>query len=51
MRCDAFPEGIPMNILLNQVDHRKEVEGDHGIRFQPRKGMESPFGKEKDDAG
>jgi hypothetical protein len=34
MHCSAFPNGIPMEILLNQVDHKKPYEGDNGIRFE-----------------
>ena len=33
--CDAFADGIPENILLNKVDHRKEVSGDGGLLFDP----------------
>jgi hypothetical protein len=34
--CDAFPSGngIPDEILMNQVDHKKAVPGDHGIRYE-----------------
>jgi hypothetical protein len=35
-RCDAFPEGIPADILVSQFDHRVAHDGDHGIRFEPR---------------
>lgn len=31
--CDAFPDGIPADILLG-VDHRKAHEGDNGIQFE-----------------
>jgi hypothetical protein len=34
-RCAAFPDGIPTEIKLTRVNHRKPVEGDHGIRFEP----------------
>ena len=34
--CDAFPTGIPEAVLLNEVSHRRPVNGDHGIRFEPR---------------
>jgi hypothetical protein len=32
--CAAFPDGIPLPILRNQVDHRKALYGDRKIRFQ-----------------
>ena len=31
--CEAYPRGIPKNILVNQVDHRLPHEGDHGLQF------------------
>jgi hypothetical protein len=31
--CDAFPDGIPTDILNNEADHRKPFPGDHGILF------------------
>ena len=34
--CKAFPEGIPEEILLNKKDHRKPIEGDNGIQFDPK---------------
>lgn len=33
--CDAFPDGIPENILLSEVLHAKPIEGDSGIVFKP----------------
>lgn len=33
--CTAFPEGIPDEILDNRFDHRRPLEGDHGIQFEP----------------
>jgi hypothetical protein len=31
--CEAFPDGIPTLVFRNGVDHRGEVEGDHGLRW------------------
>ena len=33
--CDAFPEGIPEAIRLDEHDHREPFKGDNGIRFEP----------------
>jgi hypothetical protein len=35
--CDAFPDGIPEVILLEQNDHKQPYPGDHGIQFEERK--------------
>jgi hypothetical protein len=32
--CEAFPGGIPGDILFHGEDHRQEFPGDRGIRFQ-----------------
>jgi hypothetical protein len=32
--CDAFPQGIPEDILLSKFDHSKPFPGDNGIQFQ-----------------
>ena len=35
--CDASPRGIPPEIYLDRgTDHTRPVQGDHGIRFEPR---------------
>ena len=40
LRCEAFPNGIPEEILSGEVDHTKPVNGDHGIQFKKREGGE-----------
>lgn len=32
--CEAFPQGIPPEILADYVSHKKPVEGDQGIRWE-----------------
>lgn len=32
--CAAFLDGIPEEIIKDQVDHRQPYAGDHGIRWQ-----------------
>lgn len=34
--CAAFPRGIPEEILLGEVMHRKPIEGDLGFQYQRR---------------
>jgi hypothetical protein len=34
--CVAFPDGIPLAILNNDVDHRLPMVGDRGVQFAPR---------------
>lgn len=36
--CNAFPEGIPSEILNNEFDHREPHEGDRDIQFEPDEG-------------
>jgi len=39
--CDAFPDGIPLDIIAGEFDHRNpypnaEHPTDRGIRFEPK---------------
>jgi hypothetical protein len=31
--CAAFPDGIPTRVVLNGLDHRQPITGDHGLRW------------------
>ncbi len=33
--CLAFPEGIPENILIGDVDHSQPIDGDNGFQYDP----------------
>ena len=33
--CDAFPNGIPQDILDGLVSHRVPYQGDNGIQYKP----------------
>lgn len=39
--CQAFPDGIPIEIGLSGGDHRRPVEGDHGLQFVQAAGAEA----------
>lgn len=40
LACDAFPDGIPQAILELEHDHTQPYTGDHGIRYEPRDGID-----------
>jgi len=40
LRCEAYPDGIPEAIVMNEVDHRAPQPGDRGLRYDPKPGAE-----------
>jgi hypothetical protein len=38
-RCSAFPDGIPDEILSGSKSHVKPYDGDGGILFEPKPGV------------
>lgn len=34
--CEAFPGGIPAEIITEEVDHTTPYPSDHGIQYEPR---------------
>lgn len=35
LKCEAFPGGIPRRVLNNLDDHRKHVDGDNEVVWEP----------------
>ena len=33
--CKAFPDGIPLDVFWNKIDHITNIENDNGIHFEP----------------
>ena len=33
--CQAFPDGIPHEVVFDEVDHVKPSPGDHGLQWTP----------------
>lgn len=41
LTCEAFPSGIPTDILENKFDHRRSHPLDGGIIFEPKNDAEA----------
>lgn len=39
-RCEAYSEGIPIQIFTGEHDHTNPFEGDNGVRFEPIEDVE-----------
>lgn len=50
-QCDAYPEEIPDEIIMNRFDHRKPHKGDGGIMFEPLSSFEPRFDPFLDNPG
>ena len=37
-KCEAFPDGIPDELLRENVLHDKPYPGDNGLRYEQRQG-------------
>jgi len=37
LKCDAFPMGIPQEIISGLVSHKEPYKGDNGIQFEKEK--------------
>ena len=42
--CTAFPQGIPKEILMGDVDHHEPYPGDHGIQFKQKADVQPAAG-------
>lgn len=36
LNCDAFPEGIPVEIIIGDVLHTSPYPGDNGIQYEAK---------------
>lgn len=48
LRCSAFPEGIPDEIIDGAVKHLEAYEGDHGFQFQQDPEKPEPLSAEEE---
>lgn len=39
--CSAFTEGIPRDILFNEVSHKQSLPGDNDHHWEPRAGFDN----------
>lgn len=35
-KCKAFIDGIPREILREEIDHTQPYEGDNGMQYEPK---------------
>jgi len=35
LKCKAYPDGIPREILIMEEDHRQPLPEDNGIQYEP----------------
>lgn len=47
--CEAFPEGVPPEVLGGEVDHRNTYSNDRGVTWVQAEGHSSPFPYEEED--
>jgi len=40
-KCDAFPDGIPEDILTGIISHDSNISGDNGILFEESNSIKS----------
>lgn len=33
-KCDAYPDGIPFEIIKGEIDHHAPYKGDRGLQFK-----------------
>ena len=36
LNCKAYPDGIPSKVYFMELDHRNPIDGDNGIKFEPK---------------
>ncbi|WP_019176251.1 hypothetical protein [Methanomassiliicoccus luminyensis] len=55
MRCEAYPDGIPNEIIWSKVYHTEPYKGDHGLTFldedAPSDRQDSTLSEEVPSAG